>query len=65
MSPPAARKYGFSLTDLMSMAGPDRFIRMLASGYDARVHGEVKLHFNTFSGIAATAEWISQFRGRY
>jgi len=65
VSPPAARKYGFSLTDLMSMAGPDRFIRMLASGYDARVHGEVKLHFNTFSGIAATAEWISQFRGRY
>jgi methylenetetrahydrofolate reductase (NADPH) len=65
VSPPAARKYGFSLTDLMSMAEPDRFIRTLASGYDARVHGEVKLHFNTFGGIAATAEWISRFRGRY
>jgi methylenetetrahydrofolate reductase (NADPH) len=61
VSAPVARKYGFSLTDLMGMAGPDRFIRMLASGYDARVHGQVKLHFNTFGGIAATAEWISRF----
>jgi methylenetetrahydrofolate reductase (NADPH) len=64
VSPPAARKYGFSLTDLTSTAEPDRFVRTLASGYDARVHGEVKLHFNTFSGIAATAEWISQFGSR-
>ncbi len=58
-----ARKYGFSLTDHTGTAAPDRFIRMLASGYDARAHGEVKLHFNTFGGIAASAEWISQFRG--
>jgi methylenetetrahydrofolate reductase (NADPH) len=64
VSAPVARNYGFSLTDLIGMAEPDRFIRMLASGYDARVHGEVKLHFNAFGGIAATAEWISQFRSR-
>ena len=64
VSAPVARKYGFSLTDLMGTAGPDRFVRMLASGYDVRVHGEVKLHFNTFGGIAATAEWLSQFHGR-
>ena len=56
-------KYGFSLTDLTSEARPDRFIRALASGYDPRLHGEVKLHFNSFGGFAATAEWISQFRG--
>lgn len=55
-----ARAYGFSLTDLTGTAEPDRFIRALASGYDARLHGEAKLHFNTFEGIAATAEWISQ-----
>jgi methylenetetrahydrofolate reductase (NADPH) len=57
-----ARDYGLSLTDLAATAAPGRFIRSLASGYDARVHGEIKLHFNPFGGFAATAEWISQFR---
>jgi methylenetetrahydrofolate reductase (NADPH) len=59
-----AREYGFSLTDLSGTAGPERFIRALASGYDQRLHGEVKLHFNAFGGFAATAQWISRFRGR-
>jgi methylenetetrahydrofolate reductase (NADPH) len=58
-----AREYGFSLTDPSGTAGPDRFIRALASGYDARRHGEAKLHFYPFGGIAATAAWISEFRG--
>jgi methylenetetrahydrofolate reductase (NADPH) len=53
-----ARKYGFSLTSLMATAGPDRFIRALAHGYDPRRHGEVKLHFYTFGGLRATSEWI-------
>jgi methylenetetrahydrofolate reductase (NADPH) len=61
---PVAREYGFSLTDLMATAGPERFIRALASGYDVRLHGELKLHFNSFSGIAATARWISEFQVR-
>jgi methylenetetrahydrofolate reductase (NADPH) len=59
---PVARKYGFSLADPAGTAGPGRFIRALAAGYDARLHGEVKLHFNSFGGIAATAEWVSGFR---
>jgi len=62
VSAPVAREYGFSLADPAGEAGPDRFIRALAAGYDVRLHGEVKLHFNTFGGFAATAEWISQFR---
>jgi methylenetetrahydrofolate reductase (NADPH) len=64
VSAPVAREYGFSLTDLTGTAGPERFIRALASGYDQRLHGEVKLHFYAFGGFAATAEWISRFRGR-
>lgn len=56
----AAQDYGFSLTDPAMTVAPGRFIRALASGYDMRLHGEVKLHFNTFGGLAATAEWISQ-----
>jgi len=62
VSAPVARDYGFSLTGPAATAAPDRFIRALASGYDARVHGELKLHFNPFGGFAATAEWISRFR---
>ena len=63
VSAPVAQDYGFSLTDPASTVTPSRFIRALASGYDTRLHGEMKLHFNTFGGFAATAEWISQFRG--
>jgi methylenetetrahydrofolate reductase (NADPH) len=62
VSPAVAQEYGLSLTDPTGTVGPDRFIRALASGYDTRVHGEVKLHFFTFNGFAATAEWISHFR---
>ena len=58
-----ARKYGLSLTSLMGTAGPDRFIRELAAGYDPARHGEVKLHFYTFGGLRATSEWISEFTG--
>jgi methylenetetrahydrofolate reductase (NADPH) len=43
---------------------PDRFIEALASFHDARLHGEVKLHFFPFGGFAATTEWINEFRGR-
>ena len=56
------KKYGLSLTNLMGTAGPDHFLRALAAGYDPRRHGEVKLHFYTFGGLRATAEWISDFR---
>jgi hypothetical protein len=59
---PIAAEYGFSLTDLTATTGPDRFIRALAAGYDPRPHGEVRLHFNAFSGFAATAAWISRLR---
>jgi methylenetetrahydrofolate reductase (NADPH) len=58
----AAREYGFALDDRSGTAAPGRFIRALADGYDGRLHGEVELHFSTFGGVAATAEWISQFR---
>jgi methylenetetrahydrofolate reductase (NADPH) len=56
-----ARKYGFSITNLMGTAGPDRFIDALAAGYDVCRHGEVGLHFYTFGGLAATSSWIADF----
>jgi methylenetetrahydrofolate reductase (NADPH) len=57
-----AKKYGFSITNLMGTAGPDKFIRALADGLDPGRHGEVKLHFYTFGGLKATSEWIAEFR---
>lgn len=57
-----AKKYGFSITNLMGTAGPDKFIRALDEGLDPQRHGEVKLHFYTFGGLKATSEWIADFR---
>jgi methylenetetrahydrofolate reductase (NADPH) len=62
VSAPVAREYGFSLADPTGDAAPDRFIRALAAGYDAALHGEVRLHFNTFGGITRTANWINRQR---
>jgi methylenetetrahydrofolate reductase (NADH) len=59
-----AKKYGFSITNLMGTAGPDRFLRALADRYDARRHGELKLHFYTFGGLKTTAEWVTEFRDK-
>lgn len=55
------QKYGFSLTNLLGTAGPDRFLRDLAAGLDPVVHGQVLLHFYTFGGLRATAEWVREF----
>jgi methylenetetrahydrofolate reductase (NADPH) len=57
-----AREYGFSLADSAGTAGPELFIQALAGGYDQRLHGDVKLHFYPFGGIAALAQWLIQFR---
>lgn len=57
-----AKKYGLSLTNLMGTAGPDRFLRTLATDHHPGRHGEVKLHFYTFGGLRATSEWITDFR---
>ncbi|MGF9661243.1 methylenetetrahydrofolate reductase [Arthrobacter crystallopoietes] len=53
-------KYGFSLTNLLGIAGPDRFIGELAARLDED-HGLVQLHFYTFGGLKATAEWARRF----
>lgn len=56
------KKYGFSLTNLMGTAGPDRFVSDLAGLLAADpVSGDVKLHFYTFGGLKATSEWARDF----
>ncbi|MFD7936604.1 methylenetetrahydrofolate reductase [Streptomyces sp. NPDC059755] len=56
------KKYGFSLTNLMGTAGPDRFLRALAAAHDPARHGELKIHFYTFGGLGATSDWAARFR---
>lgn len=56
-----ARKYGFSLTNLLGTAGPDNFIRDLAAELAPAERGRIRLHFYTFGGLARTADWIAEF----
>lgn len=59
------KKYGFSLTNLIGTAGPDRFLTELAStvaGGSARE--KVKIHFYTFGGLPDTAAWVNDFSTR-
>jgi methylenetetrahydrofolate reductase (NADPH) len=52
------KKYGFSLTNLMGTAGPDKFVTDLAARLEQDGSaGPVGLHFYTFGGLLATAEW--------
>lgn len=55
-----AKRYGFSLTNLLGTAGPERFIQDLARDYEPTLHGEIRLHFYTFGGLAATADWVAR-----
>ena len=56
------KKYGFSLTNLMGTAGPDTFVTDLSGLLAADpASGEVKLHFYTFGGLKATADWAHQY----
>lgn len=57
-----AKKYGLSLTNLMGTAGPEKFLRALATDYHPSRHGQVKLHFYTFGGLRTTSDWIHDFR---
>lgn len=52
------KKYGFSLSNLMGSAGPDKFLANLADVVAAsKYQGSVGVHFYTFGGMVKTAEW--------
>ncbi len=57
------KKYGFSLTNLMGTAGPDRFVNDLGAIVDDdSATGDVGVHLYTFGGLLATAQWAQKFR---
>jgi len=51
-------KYGASILNLLSTAGPDRMVEELAASLDPARYGDVTLHFYPFGGVKKTAEWI-------
>ncbi|WP_414683961.1 methylenetetrahydrofolate reductase [Microbacterium sp.] len=60
------KKYGFSLTNLMGTAGPDNFVTQLSAlladpSAGIGDAGAVKLHFYTFGGLLATADWAREY----
>ncbi|MBB4132980.1 methylenetetrahydrofolate reductase (NADPH) [Xanthomonas campestris] len=55
--------YGISLGKLFGTAGPDRFVDRLATGL-TEAHGDVRLHFYPFGGIAQTVAWVERYRSR-
>lgn len=52
------RKYGLSMSRLLTVSGPDQLITDLAAGLDPAVHGAVLLHLFPFGGLARTAQWV-------
>lgn len=56
------KKYGFSLTNLMGTAGPEKFVSDLSGLLEADAStAPVSLHFYTFGGLLATAEWARDY----
>ncbi len=56
------RKYGVSITRLMTVAGPDRMLVDLAEALVPEEHGDVKIHLYPFGGVQRTAEWVQMFK---
>lgn len=60
-----AKKYGFSLTNLMGTAGPDKFVTELSERLaTSTTAGPVKLHFYTFGGLQATSDWAQRYKAQ-
>ena len=55
-------KYGFSLTNLLGTAGPDKIIKEVAQRHNEAEHGRILLHFYPFGGLKTTAVWVREFR---
>lgn len=57
------KKYGFSLTNLLGTAGPDKFILDMQHELDQDpTLGNLAVHFYTFGGLQATAQWVQEFK---
>lgn len=58
----SARRYGFSVYNLLNAGYLEGLIRELTTRLDPSVHGVVKAHFYTFNSMTATSEWIRTYQ---
>ncbi|WP_262519078.1 methylenetetrahydrofolate reductase [Agrobacterium fabrum] len=58
------RKYGLSITQLLSSAGPDVLVREYAVALASAAYGDVRLHLYPFGGIGKTVDWLESHQLR-
>jgi len=57
-------KYGFSITNLLGSAGPDKLVAALDEGLDGDA-GRVRLHLYPFGALTASAQWINDYAAKH
>src|SRR5699024_4987082 len=55
------KKYGASVTNLLGKSTPATFIEHAAEEFSRENVGDVRLHFYTFGGLVATADWTRDY----
>jgi methylenetetrahydrofolate reductase (NADH) len=55
-------KYGVSITQLLSTAGPVRLLNEFIENLQPGVHGDVRFHFYPFGGLQKTVSWVEQHK---
>ncbi|MBB4289121.1 methylenetetrahydrofolate reductase (NADPH) [Rhizobium leguminosarum] len=56
------RKYGLSITQLLTSAGPDVLVDDYANALVDEAYGDVRLHFYPFGGVRKSVEWIRSYQ---
>lgn len=56
------RKYGLSITQLLSSAGPDALVGEYAGKLSKGEFGDVHLHLYPFGGLRKAADWLQEYR---
>lgn len=59
------KKYGVSVTKLLTTAGPDKLLAEFARRLNPAQHGDVLFHLYPFGGIGATAQWVQDFQAAH
>jgi methylenetetrahydrofolate reductase (NADPH) len=57
-------KYGFSITNLLGSAGPDKLVAALDQGLNEEA-GRVRLHLYPFGALSASAQWINDYDAKH
>lgn len=57
------KRYGLSITQLLSSAGPDALVAEYAGKLRTGDFGDVRLHFYPFGGLHKTVDWLREYKG--